>query len=190
MAILVSQVSKGQVVQIDGVNFQVVDREHRTPGNLRAFYQLKLKNLATGAQFVKRFAVDDQVEPVFMERRSCQYLYPEGNKTGFVFMDNETYEQFTLTEDIVGDKMGYVPLNGNVIVMSLDGVACDIELPASVVLEIAEAEPAIRGNTATNVTKNATSTTGLKVKVPQHIEAGMKIIVDTRSGEFIQRSKD
>ncbi len=188
MSILVSEAGKGQVVKLDGQTFQIIDREHRTPGNLRAFIQLKLKNLDSGAQFVKRFAVDDRLEPVFLERRPCQYLYPEG-KQGFVFMDNENYEQQTLTEDVVGDKMKYVELNGTVIVLYLDGVARDIELPASVTLEVTESEPAIRGNTATNVTKNAVTNTGLKVKLPQHIDVGDKITVDTRTGEFIGRTK-
>lgn len=188
MSILVSEAGKGQVVKLEGQTYQIIDREHRTPGNLRAFIQLKLKNLDSGAQFVKRFAVDDRLEPVFLERRPCQYLYPEG-KQGFVFMDNENYEQQTLTEDVVGDKMKYVELNGNVIVLYLDGVARDIELPASVTLEVTESEPAIRGNTATNVTKNAVTNTGLKVKLPQHIDVGDKIIVDTRTGEFIGRTK-
>lgn len=189
MSVLVSEVTKGQIVKMDGVDFQVIDREHRTPGNLRAFIQLKLKNLDTGAQFVKRFAVDDRLEPVFMERRPAQYLYPEG-KQGFVFMDNESYEQSTLGEDVVADKMKYVPLNSNVIVLYLDGVARDIELPSSVTMEVTEAEPAIRGNTATNVTKRGVTNTGLEVRMPQHIDVGDKIIIDTRTGEFIGRTKE
>jgi elongation factor P len=188
MATQISQIAKGQVVKLDGVNYQVVEREHRTPGNLRAFFQLKLKNLVTGAQAVKRFSADDALETVFLEKKSCQYLYPEG-KT-FVFMDNTTYDQFNLGEDVVGDKMKFIPLNGDVVVLYLDEVACDVELPAAVTLEIVESEPAIRGNTATNVSKKATTSTGLEVRVPQHLDVGMKISVDTRTGEFISKAKD
>jgi elongation factor P len=187
MAVNLTQIRKGQVVKLDGQNFQVVDLEHRTPGNLRAFVQLKLKNMTSGAQFVKRFSADEALETVFLEKRPFQYLYPEG-KT-FVFMDNENYEQTNLGEDVVGDKMGYVPLNNDVVVLFLDGVAVDIELPSSVVLTIKESEPSIRGNTATNVTKKAITETGLEVKVPQHINVGDKITVDTRTGEFIGRTK-
>ncbi len=187
MAVNLTQIRKGMVVKLEGQNYQVVDLEHRTPGNLRAFVQLKLKNMANGSQFVKRFSADEQLDTVFLEKRSAQYLYPEG-KT-YVFMDNETYEQSNLGEDVVGDKMGFIPLNSDVVVLYLDGTACDIELPSSVVLEVTESEPSIRGNTATNVTKKAVCNTGLEIKVPQHIDVGDKVVVDTRDGSFISRTK-
>lgn len=187
MAVNLTQIRKGMVVKLDGQNYQVVDLEHRTPGNLRAFVQLKLKSMANGSQFVKRFSADEQLETVFLEKRSAQYLYPEG-KT-FVFMDNETYEQSNLGEDVVGDKMGFIPLNSDVVVLYLDGTACDIELPSSVILEVTESEPSIRGNTATNVTKKAVCNTGLEIKVPQHIDVGDRVVIDTRDGSFISRAK-
>ncbi|MCO5171594.1 MAG: elongation factor P [Planctomycetes bacterium] len=186
MAVNLTQIRKGMVVKLEGQNYQVVDLEHRTPGNLRAFVQLKLKNMASGSQFTKRFSADEQLETVFLEKRSAQYLYPEG-KT-YVFMDNETYEQSNLGEDVVGDKMGFIPLNSDVVVLYLDGAACDIELPASVVLEVTESEPSIRGNTATNVTKKAVCNTGLEIKVPQHVDVGDRVVIDTRDGSFLGRS--
>jgi elongation factor P len=188
MAVNLTQIRKGQVVKLDGQNYQVVDLEHRTPGNLRAFVQLKLKNMANGSQFTKRFSADEALETVFLEKRSCQYLYPEG-KT-FVFMDNETYEQSNLGEDVVGEKMHFIPLNSDVVVLYLDGAACDVEVPSSVILTIKESEPSIRGNTATNVTKRAVTETGLELKVPQHINEGDRVVVDTRTGDFISRSKE
>ena len=105
-------------------------------------------------------------------------------------MDNETYEQANLGDDVVGDNMKFLPLNSDVVVLYLDGLACDIELPSSVILEITESEPSIRGNTATNVSKKATCQTGLEIKVPQHINVGDKIVVDTRTGEFTGRSNE
>ena len=187
MAVYLTQIRKGMVVKLEGQNYQVVDLEHRTPGNLRAFVQLKLKNMSNGSQFVKRFSADEQLETVFLEKRSAQYLYPEG-KT-YVFMDNETYEQSNLGEDVVGDKMGLIPLNSDVVLLYLDGAACDVELPSSVILEVTESEPSIRGNTATNVTKKAVCNTGLEIKVPQHIDVGDKVVIDTRDGSFISRSR-
>ncbi|MBX3470935.1 MAG: elongation factor P [Planctomycetes bacterium] len=186
MAVNLTQIRKGMVVKLEGQNYQVVDLEHRTPGNLRAFVQLKLKNMSNGSQFTKRFSADEQLETVFLEKRSAQYLYPEG-KT-YVFMDNETYEQSNLGEEVVGDKMGFIPLNSDVVVMYLDGTACDLELPSSVILEVTESEPSIRGNTATNVTKKAVCNTGLEIKVPQHIDVGDRVVIDTRDGSFLGRS--
>ncbi len=188
MATQLTNIRKGNVVRIDGVVYQVMELEHRTPGNLRAFVQLKLKNMESGAQFVKRFSSTDALETVFLAKRPCQYLYPEG-KT-YVFMDNETYEQFNLGEDVVGDKMKFVPLNGEAVVLFLDERAADIELPSTIVLEITESEPAIRGNTATNVSKRAVTNTGLEVKIPQHVDVGERVVVDTRTGEFVSRAKD
>jgi elongation factor P len=188
MAVNLTNIRKGMVVKLEGQNYQVVDLEHRTPGNLRAFVQLKLKNMSNGSQFTKRFSADEQLETVYLEKKSCQYLYPEG-KT-YVFMDNQNYEQMNLGVDVVGDKMGYVPLNSDVVVLFLDEVACDIELPSSTILEVTESEPSIRGNTATNVTKKAVCNTGLEIKVPQHINVGDKVVIDTRDGSFIGRSKE
>ena len=188
MAVNLTNIRKGMVVKLENQNYQVVDLEHRTPGNLRAFVQLKLKNMSNGSQFIKRFSADEQLETVYLEKKSCQYLFPEG-KT-YVFMDNQNYEQMNLGADVVGDKMGYVPLNSDVVVLFLDEVACDIELPSSTILEVTESEPSIRGNTATNVTKKAICNTGLEIKVPQHINVGDRVTIDTRDGSFLGRTKE
>lgn len=188
MATKLNQIRKGNVVILDGVYHQVVDFHHNTPGNLGAIVQLKLKNMENGNQFTKRFNSSESIETAFLSKRNCQYLYPEGDF--FVFMDNESYEQYHLGAEVVGDRMKYVPFNENVVVLYLDEKAVDIELPSSVVLDVTEAEPSIRGNTATNVTKKAVCSTGLEVKVPQHINAGEKISVDTRTGEFLGRAKE
>lgn len=190
MALNLTSVRRGMVVKLEGQNFQVIDVEHRTPGNLRAFVQLKLKNMSNGSQFIKRFSADEQLETVYLEKRSAQYLYAEKASNSYVFMDNETYEQANLGEDVVGDNMKYLPLNSDVVVLYLDGTACDIELPSSMILEIVESEPSIRGNTATNVSKKAICQTGLEIKVPQHINVGDKVVVDTRTGEFTGRSNE
>jgi elongation factor P len=188
MAIPVTQVKKGNVVEIDGQNFKVLDHHLNTPGNKGGIVTFKLRNLSTGANISKKFNSNSSISTVFYSKKSCQYLYPEGDT--FVFMDNETYDQFNLGVEILGDSMKYVALNADVSVMYLEETPIDIELPASVVLEVTEAEPSIRGDTATGVTKLCTVETGLEVKVPQHIKVGEKIQIDTRSGDFLGRAKE
>jgi len=188
MSTQLTQVRKGNVVKMDGDFFKVVDMHHNTPGNKGGIVQLKLKNLKTGGHINKRFNSTDSIDTAYLDRRSCQYLYQEGS--GYVFMDNENYEQFTLHDDVLGEDMKYVALNMDVKIAYLDGNPIEMELPASVTLEVTEAEPAIRGNTATNVTKRVVCTTGLEVKAPQHINVGDLISVDTRSGDFLGRSKE
>lgn len=188
MAVPVTQIRKGNVIAIDGGNFKVLDHHLNTPGNKGGIVTFKLKNLGTGANISKRFNSNQSVDTVFAQKRSCQYLYPENN--GWVFMDNETYDQFTLDEDVLGDNMKYVPLNTDVLILYLEETPIDLELSASVTLEVVEAEPSIRGDTATNVTKRVVCQTGLEVKAPQHINVGELISVDTRTGDFLGRAKE
>lgn len=188
MAIPVTHVKRGNVVLIDGTNYKVLDHSLNTPGNKGGIVTFKLRNLGTGANISKKFNSNSSIDTVFYSKKSCQYLYPENDT--FVFMDNETYDQFNLGTDILGDTMKFVALNADVSLMYLEETPIDIELPASVSLEVVEAEPSIRGDTATGVTKLCKVETGLEVKVPQHIKVGEKISIDTRSGDFMGRAKD
>ena len=158
-----------------------------TPGTMR-LDGTALQDVAVDAEGVADcFLPDLGGGTSYQLRIDGQYLYEEGH--GWVFMDNETYEQFTLGADLVGDLMQYVPHNSDVQVLYVEERPVDIDLSASVVLEVIEAEPAIRGDTATNVTKRVVCETGLEVKAPQHINVGDKIQVDTRSGDFLGRYK-
>ncbi len=187
-AVNCTEVRKGMVINVENTDFLVLDRQHITPGNWRGMVQMKLKNMKTGSITQKRFGSTERVETVFLENKPCEYLYREGKD--FVFMDKVNYEQFTLPGDLIDEDMKFVAPNGDVQITLLDEKPIGLELPASVVLEIVESEPSIRGDTATNVTKKAKCETGLEVKVPQFIEVGEKIKVDTRTGEFIQRAKE
>jgi elongation factor P len=187
-AINCTEIRKGMVVRVDKDDFLVVDRQHITPGNWRGMVQMKLKNMKTGSITQKRFGSTERLETVFLEKKPCEYLFREG--TGYVFMDKVTFDQFNLPGDLIDEDMKFVPENGEVQVTLLDEVPIGIDLPASVVLEVVDSEPSIRGDTATNVTKKATCQTGLEIKVPQFIEVGEKVKVDTRTGEFISRSKE
>ncbi len=184
-AMKASEVRKGQVVVMDGTNFIVLDFAHRTPGNLRAFVQMKLRNLSSGSQVEKRFRSDEQLDVPYVEHRDFEYLYSQGDE--HVFMDVENYDQLTFAESMVGDSMKYLLPNIRVQVTYIDNKATSIELPATVELVVTDTPPSIAGATATNQYKDATLETGLIVKVPPFIEVGTKIKVDTRSSEYLSR---
>ena len=177
---------KGTIVMHKGALWQAVEVTHRTPGNLRAFVQAKLRNLVTGVHITERFASTDSVEPAWLDKRKCEYLY-EDAATGPVFMDSENYEQFSLPKDVLGEAMNFIPPNTVVEVTFHEGKPLTIQLPSSVELEVVETEPGVRGNTVSNVFKPAKVETGLSVKVPMHINQGDVIRVNTESGEFLDR---
>jgi elongation factor P len=181
-------VRKGQViVGADGQLYAVVDREHITPGNWRAILNLKLKNLKTGSTAVSRVKPEDKVEVAYLDRRPMQYLYQEGD--GFVFMDNETYDQITLGKEWIGDQMLYLKENDTVQVVFFEGKPISLELPATVELKVIETEPSVKGATAAAQYKPATLETGLKITVPPFVNIGEVVTVDTRSGEYLSRAK-
>jgi elongation factor P len=181
-------VRKGQViVGEDGQLYAVVDREHITPGNWRAILNLKLKNLNTGSTAVNRVKPDDRVEVAYLERRKMQYSYQEGDD--YVFMDQETFDQMTLSKEWVGDQMLYLKENDEAQIIVYEGKPISLELAATVELIVTETEPAVKGATAAAQFKPAILETGLKVTVPPFISIGEKIQVDTRTGEYLSRAK-
>jgi elongation factor P len=183
-----SQVRKGMVIKgDDGQLYYVVDRDLNTPGNWRAILQLKLKNLKTGSITMNRVRPQDKVEQAYLDKREMQYLYKEG--ADFVFMDNETYDQVTLSEEMVGEQMPYMKENTNAQVTFYEGRALNLDLPATVELKVVETEPSVKGATAAAQYKPATLETGLKVTVPPFVNVGEVIAVDTRTGEYLSRAK-
>lgn len=187
-SVCATEIKKGMALVIDGDIWVVTKRDHVTPGKGQALHHVNLKNMRTGTQKNLRLSTSESVEQAYLDRKSCQYLYKD--TTGYVFMDDETFEQFPLAEDVCGEAMGFVAENDSVTVTFTDGSPLTIDLPASVVLEVSEAEEAVKGNTATNVTKNATVTTGMTVKVPMHIKAGDRIKVSTEDKSFLGRVND
>jgi elongation factor P len=181
-------VRKGMViVGEDGNLYQCLDRDLNTPGNWRAILQLKLKNLKTGAITMNRVRPQDKVETAYLDKREMQYLYDEGGDS--IFMDAETYDQFPLSKELLGDTMKYIKANDSVKVIMYDGKPIDLELPATVELQVTETEPALKGATAAAQYKPATLETGLKVNVPPFIGVGETVLVDTRTGEYLSRAK-
>ncbi|MGQ0614805.1 MAG: elongation factor P [Planctomycetaceae bacterium] len=181
-----TEIRKGSVLLMDGVLFVCVEFQHSTPGNLRAKVQTKLKNLSTGQIIQKRFSSTERVEIAFLEKRACEYLYQEGSH--YVFMDQQNYEQYHLSADVVSDVMPYILPNTTVQVTFHDTLAVSVELPGTVELKVAHTEPGIKGDTVSNVFKPATLETGLEVKVPNHIGIGDVVRVSTQTGEFLGRA--
>ncbi|MFO1010982.1 MAG: elongation factor P [Planctomycetota bacterium] len=185
MGVRATELRKGTVIQDNGQLWLITEYMHHTPGNLRAVIHTRLKNVQTGATKEMRLGSSDVFEVAFLDRKKCEYLYKDS--TGYVFMDQESFEQFPLSPELVADKMGFVRENTVVEVTFHDNLALGVELPASVTLKVIEAEAAVKGNTATNVKKEAVVETGMKVKVPLHITAGDEIKISTENGEFLGR---
>jgi elongation factor P len=160
--------------------------EHRTPGNLRAFIQAKLRNLRTGAMFEHRFRSSDAIEKVTVDEINMEYLYQDD--VGYVFMNQENYEQITLGSDTLGDAVEYLIPNMTLRVEFFDGKAVGVELPQTVDLTVVETEPGIKSATASSVTKPAKTETGLVVQVPPFINEGDRIRVDTAEGAYLSRA--
>lgn len=188
MAVKATELRKGTVIVGErGKLLLITEYHHHTPGNLRAVIHLKVKDVMTGAVTPLRLSSSDAFEVAYLDKRKCEYLYKENNGD-YVFMDQVSYEQFVLSAEIVGDMMGYVRENTVVDVTFHETLPLGLELPSSVTLKVIEAEHAVKGNTATNVKKEATVETGLKVKVPLHVVAGDQIKISTVDGEFQGRS--
>jgi elongation factor P len=181
-------VRRGMVVKLDdGQLYQCLDRDLNTPGNWRAILQLKLRNLKTGSIALQRVRPQDKVEVAYLDKRDFTYSYKDG--TDYVFMDSETFEQTTLSAEIIGDQMKYLKENDIVQITVYEGKPMDVEIPATVNLKVVETEPALKGATAAAQYKPATLETGLKVTVPPFISAGETIQIDTNTGEYLGRSK-
>jgi elongation factor P len=186
MTVRATELRKGTVIVGErGDLLLITEYHHHTPGNLRAVIHVKVKNLATGVMTPLRWGSSDAFEVAYLDKKKCEYLYKDS--TGYHFMDQETYEQFPISEDLVGDMMGYVRENTPVAVTFHGPIAIGVELPSSVTLKVVQAEAAVRGNTATNVKKDAVVETGLTVKVPPHIAVGDEIRISTADGEFLGR---
>ena len=178
-------IRKGMVIRMDGELFIVMDREHVTPGNLRAMIQTEMRSLRSGNKTQRRFRSNEQVDEVYVETKPFEYLYPEAD--AYVFMDTENYEQIPVSKDTIGDDIRFIPENTQVKAMVIEGKIVSIELPTSVVLEIVESEPGVKGDSRTNIFKNAKVSTGMAVKVPLFMRVGDKIKIDTRTGDFVER---
>ncbi|MGA8531088.1 MAG: elongation factor P [Acidobacteriaceae bacterium] len=186
MAIPATQMRPGMIIKHNNDLHLVFSVEHRTPGNLRAFIQAKLRNIRTGAMFVERFRSPDPIERVIVDEIPMDFLYNDGDD--YYFMNTENYEQTHLKRDTLGDAVEYLTANQQIKVSFHDGVPVGIELPQTVELTVVETEPGLKSATASSVTKPAKTETGLIVQVPPFINEGEKIRVDTAEGAYLSRA--
>src|SRR5512139_2125594 len=177
---------RGMAINYNGDVAVVLESQHRTPGNLRAFVQATLRSIRTGKSSDVRFSSTERIDVVPMMTRKMEFSYKDGED--YVFSDPETYETVTLSPEIVGDAKNYLVENGAVTVTFVEDKAVTIELPSSVVLTVADAPEGIRGDSANNVQKAVTMETGIVVQAPLFIKTGEKIKVDTRTGKYMERA--
>lgn len=164
----------------------VLDSQHRTPGNLRAFVQATLRSIRTGKSSDVRFSSTERIEVVPMVTRKMEFSYKDGED--YVFSDPETFETVSLPPEIVGDGKNYLVENGTVTITFVEEKAVAIELPSSVVLTVSDAPEGIRGDSANNVQKPVIMETGITVQAPLFIKTGEKIKIDTRTGKYMERA--
>jgi elongation factor P len=176
---------KGLRIKLEGEVYYVVDFQHARTAQRRAFVRTKLKNIKTGSVLERTFSAGETFEEPDFEDKTMQFLYSDGED--FHFMDSKTYEQITLSEEKLGDYKWYLKENSEYRVMFFEGQPVNVDLPASVVLKIVSTEPGIKGDSVTNLTKNATLETGLVVKVPLFVSEGEHVKIDTRTNEYIER---
>ncbi len=177
----------GLTFDMDGQVMQVVEFQHVKPGKGAAFVRAKIKNVISGSVIERTFNPTDKFENAFIERKDMQYLYADGNL--YYFMDVESYEQMPLNADKLGESFRFMKENMVVKVLIYRGNVFGVEPPNFVELQVTETDPGFRGDTATNVLKPATLETGAVVKVPLFIDTGDVIKIDTRTGEYLERSK-
>ena len=178
---------KGVTFEMNGEPHVVVDFQHVKPGKGAAFVRTKYKNILTGATREEAFNPNDKFPKAHIETKQMQYLYNDGDL--YYFMDQETYDQIPLTYDLVEDAIKYIRENDTATVKFYKDNAFTVEAPNFVDLEVTETEPGVKGDTATNVTKAATVETGAVIQVPIFINEGEKIQIDTRTGDYLGRSK-
>jgi elongation factor P len=177
---------RGMAINYNGDICVVLDFQHRTPGNLRAFVQASLRSIRTGKSSDIRLSSTEKIEPVPMITTKMEFSYKDGQD--YVFTDPESYETVTLTAELVGDAKNYLVENGEVTVTFVEEKAVTVEIPASVNLTVTDAPEGVRGDSANNVQKAITLETGIVVQAPLFIKTGEKIRIDTRTGKYMERA--
>lgn len=181
----VNELRKGVTFEQDGDLYKVLDYAHNKPGRGQATIRIKARDLRKGTTLEMTFNSGNRVQDVRLDYHNAQFLYADDRF--FHFMDNQTYEQYPVNNDIIGDQTDFLKPNMDVKLMFYGSEALDVELPTSVDMEVTRAEPSVRGDTATGVTKKVVTETGLEVHVPSFVNEGDTIRVDTRNGEYVTR---
>lgn len=184
----ISDLSRGNYIRYNGEILQIEELQHRTPGNLRAFYQVKMRNIRNGKVAENRFRPGDAVELLSVETREYQYLYADGNS--LVCMDNNTFEQIYMDKALLGDSASFIKEGVTLLIVFENGTnPISAEAPAHVTVNVTYTEPGLQGDTATRTLKAATIETGAEIRVPLFVNTGDNIKIDTRTGAYIERVK-
>ena len=186
MQLVATEMRAGNIIVYNSQLHRVLSVVHVTPGNWRGMVQCKLRNIKTGNQLEHRFRSEDRVEKASLDTHDMQYLYSD--PSGHHFMNTETYEQITLTDEVLGDSLGYLLPDTVITVDFYESRPVGLELPNTVILKVVETDPPMKGATAAGGSKPAKLETGVTVAVPQFIDSGTRIVVDTRTGEYVSRA--
>jgi elongation factor P len=188
MGLGVTDLKKGQVFSFEGTPYRVVEYAQKVMGRGGSIVNVTIKSLLDGKVLQKTFKGNEQLDGVDLSYTNVQYLYNDTAK--FYFMDNESYEQIELNTDVIGDQAGYLKEGDTVKAMRLDGTTVSVELAKNVYLKVTYTEDVVKGDTTSNVLKNATVETGIQVRVPAFIKVGDVISIDTETGAYRERKKD
>jgi elongation factor P len=181
-----NDIRKGQVIKFNGEPHLVMETQHRTPGNLRAFVQIKMRNLRYGKALDQRFASTESIEVLPTDRKTLEFSYAD--RDAFAFIDPETFDQIELTEATLGEVKNYLTPGGRVDVLFVDDKPLSVDLPSTVSLKIIESADGVKGDTASNVQKPAKLETGLVIQVPLFIKEGELVRVSTVDGTYLGRA--
>jgi elongation factor P len=188
MKIGINEMKVGNIIDYQGKLWIVVRTVHVQPGKGGAYVQAELKGVLDGTKLNERFRSAGEIERVFLDEKKCQYLYASGDT--LVFMDNDTFEQVYMNKDILGDSVAFLQDDMVVTLSFYEGAVLSAELPATVIATIEQADPVVKGQTASSSYKPAVLDNGLRIMVPQHIDSGMKVVVNTSDGSYVERAKD
>lgn len=188
MKVNANQMRPGHVLEHNGKLWVIQKTAIVQPGKGGAFIQLEMKDVRTGTKTIERFRTQETVERARLDEHDMTFLFGEGDT--FTFMDKESFEQVTIPRDVIGDQAVFLQDGMEVTVQSFEGAPLSVELPPKVTLEITEADPVVKGQTASSSYKPATLENGVSILVPPHIGAGTRVVVDTATGEYVERAKD
>jgi elongation factor P len=188
MALSITNLKKGVIFQLDGTPYRVVDYNQKVMGRGGSIVNVRIKSLTDGKVLEKTFKGNEQIESADVTNQSVQYLYDDGSN--FFFMNQDTFEQFEVSAELVGDGAGYLKEGDMVQLQFFNGIAINVELPKNVPLLVTYTEDAVKGDTSSSITKDATLETGITVKVPAFIKQGDIISVDTSTNTYRERVKE
>jgi elongation factor P len=186
--VIASSVRKGNVLDLDGKLAVVMSAENIHPGKGTPVTHLDMRRISDGVKITERYRTTEQVERVYLDEKVYNYLYEDD--TGYTFMEPETYDQITVPKDLVGEQAVYLQENMPCTLMLYEGTPVSIELPQRVTFEIVEADPVVKGQTASSSYKPAMLSNGQRIMVPPHISAGTRVVVMTADGSYVERAKD